>query len=82
MSEKTFDPIEEMKKDFRRENILLSSRLFHTGTPSHGNKKRGVGITRKNKQLSKKKLGIQKNSVKINRNKKRHHMTKKEKKAR
>lgn len=39
-----------------------------------------IGVTKKDKTLSKSKLAIQKNSVRINRNKKRHHMTRKEKK--
>lgn len=67
---------------FKKQNILLTQQMFHTATPQHGNKNRGVGITRKDKTISKKKLAISKKSVKLNRNKKRHHMTRREKKSR
>ncbi len=61
---------------------ILSQEILHLPTPEKSRKLRGVGYTRKDKTLSKVKMRIQKESVKKNRNKKRHHMTKKEKKSR
>lgn len=70
----------QLKLDIQRRTKELVKR---GPTPEHNpTKLKGIGYTRKNKSLSKAKLAIQKNSKKLNRNKKRHHMTAKEKKSR
>lgn len=56
-----------MQGDIKRTNVYRSSQLFKQGTPRHGFKLRGVGITRKNKSQSKKSLRISKNSRRRNR---------------
>jgi hypothetical protein len=59
--------LESIEKDLTNPNIRLSRMMFHLGTPPHGNKMRGVGITRKMKSKSKKNLRIEKNSRRRNR---------------
>ncbi len=48
---------------------ILWQKQFHMPTPAHFTKKRGVGITRKNKSQSKKASKASKNSRRINRGK-------------
>lgn len=70
-----FEAIE--KKTVEEES---AEKVYHL--PEVSRKLRGVGITRKDKSLSKKNRKISAKSAKINRNKKRHHWTSKEKKSR
>jgi hypothetical protein len=59
--------LEAIEKDLKNPGIRFSRMMFHMGTPSHSNKMRGVGITRKMKSKSKKNLRIEKNSRRRNR---------------
>ncbi|HJU58781.1 MAG TPA: hypothetical protein VJ583_03470 [Nitrososphaeraceae archaeon] len=58
--------LEEAERELKKLSVRLSRQIFHQATPQHGNKTRGVGITRKNKSKSSKNLKIEKNSRKKN----------------
>jgi hypothetical protein len=59
--------LEAIEKDLKNPGIRFSRMMFHMATPQHGNKMRGVGITRKMKSKSKKNLKTEKNSRRRNR---------------
>ena len=50
MENKTLTPnLEEIEKLLKNQTQRMTRSMFHLPTPSHGNKSRGVGITRKSK---------------------------------
>ena len=59
-----------MTIDAARELRRLTNSMWHLPTQAHSNKSRGIGVTRKNKELSKARRKMAKNSRRINRGEK------------
>jgi hypothetical protein len=57
----------DAEHELNQEIARMARTIFHSATPPHSNKMRGVGITRKMKSKSKKNLRIEKNSRRRNR---------------
>lgn len=52
--------LEAIEKVLKNQTQLATRSMFHLATPSHSNKSRGVGITRKNKAETKKAVKLAK----------------------
>ena len=45
---------EQAEKELKQTIVSMARAIFHQPTPQHSNKKRGVGITRKSREQTKK----------------------------
>lgn len=58
--------LESIEREAKRQKVILTEKMFHMGTPQHGNKNRGVGITRKSKEETKKAKKLAKSRRAVN----------------
>lgn len=77
MNENLQPNLEAVEKALKSEKQRITRNMFHLATPAHGIKSRGVGITRKSKEESKKAKKLAKLQRKTNHKiaNKKHHKT-------
>lgn len=66
MNTKKVSPIARADNTEKALKVALNQTIFHRATPAHGNKMRGVGITRKNKEQTKKARKLAKSMRRMN----------------